>query len=286
MDKSQLISKDVVPLNALEATKEDSESKRKLLATLKSEFGYLDELKVKIVEDKVLLGDESGPSIVESYIEEQEFVRVWLRQFALGNSIGINYFKLGEWNELSQRGLKAVMVISNEGDNPTPLFLVPPLITTHLGERERQLLRMANSRAYSNSLDPSKEKDLTSNLGVADKITEELSKLKQLTYQDLIPQWFFEKHDIIPEVEKQVHYIKDIINGGVDITSKLAETKDILKALYNKEKISKEEKEFLLEITKNEFVVDEALVVDKVTREKQEGVTKLVPVDNDDPFEC
>lgn len=251
-------------------------SKKNRDLELKEDFGIFNGLTVTNVDGKLMLGnDDDLPFSVEHVMEEHEFVRVWLRQFALGNSIGINYFNLRAWNEISSVGQKSVMVVDA---NLKPILVIPPLLSTNLTEAHRRMLQQANAVMHGIGNTPSNKGVLGANTGAAAAVVEGLDNVKRLTYTDLIPEDYYTRHKIIPEVEQQVHYIKDVINANNDISKSLNETKDILTKLSLGKDITSKEVAFLEEITKGEFVISKA--------KDDKSVSAQVKEEDNDPLSC
>lgn len=242
---------------------------------LDEDFNIFKNLEVTNVNGKLMLGSEENlPFSVEHVMEEHEFVRVWLRQFALGNSIGINYFNLRGWNGISAMGQKSVMVVDND---MKPVLVIPPLLSTNLTEPARRMLQRANVAIYNIANTPSNKGIMSATSGAASQVANALDNIKRLTYTDLVPDWYYEKHNVNPSIEQQVHYIKDVINAGTDVRESLNEAKDILIKLGKGESITIKESEFLKNITRGEFDIPNSKDPAKATSRVEE---------DNDPLSC
>lgn len=253
------------------------------------DLGWLDQLKVHEVDGKLMLGEESAdlPINVSHIIEEPAFVKKWLLPFALGNSLGKNYFPMKEWFEFTFNGTRAVLVVkrNEETGKVEPSLLVPPLITHSLTDEDRELLRKAAVVIYVNSKDSMKANNLNANMEVAQVLSNpEIGlKAKPLTMTDLINPAFFAKYGIIPEVEQKVYYIRDIIRKGKETSvEELTKARPILYRDHKGEPVTQDEYRFLNHLSLGEFLIEGK--VDKAPTSTDGGSEK--PTVSDDPLEC
>jgi len=215
-------------------TKQDREE------ILKEDFAFLENVKVQNIDGKLMMGDGDLPFNVETVLYEKDFVREWLMAFALGNDHGLNYFgaKVNKWMSISGNGTRAVMVVD---EDHKPVLLIPPMITTNLTQREYQMLEQASRMIHSHSADTMKKNDPNANLGLAKALTKALDSKKRTTLTEMIAPEFYAKFGVIPEVEKQVVYIKDTLNNNKRPIEEINAIRPILYANYRKEPITAEQ---------------------------------------------
>jgi hypothetical protein len=214
---------------------------------IKEDFRFLDEVKVQNINGKLMMGDGQMPHNVSHILYEKEFVEKWLMQFALGNEHGINYFKADDWFVFSANGTRAVMVVD---DNHEPLLVIAPMIQHNLTAKEFELLKQASRFIHSNSVDTMKSKDPNANLGIARAVSETLKQRKRVTLTEMIIPEFYTKHGIIPEVEQQVYYIKDVLLRNAAPIDDINKLRYALYANYRKEPVTQEQFDLVERLTK------------------------------------
>lgn len=253
---------------------------------IEEDLGWLAKLEVHNVDGKLMLGEESSelPFNVSHIMQEDEFVRKYLLAFALGNSLGINYFPLQQWFEFTFNGTRAVLVVKKveETGKFQPVLLVPPLITHSLTDEDRILLRRAAEVIYVNYNDSTKKNNLSANLEVSQVLADpEVGlKAKPMTYADLINPEYFAEKKVIPEVEQKVYYIRDIICKGEKVSLEdLDKARDIFFRDHNNDKVTPAEWQFISKLTKGEFIVEGKEVADTTSSSAE-------PKQSDDPLEC
>ena len=104
-------------------------------AIVKEDFRFLEDVKVHKVDGTLMLGDQELPYNVSKVMTEAEFVRDWIMGFALGNSLGINYFNSKDWLSFTNNGTRAVMIVENENQSK-PIAVIRPLIAHNLTQNE------------------------------------------------------------------------------------------------------------------------------------------------------
>lgn len=218
------------------------------------DFRFLDDIKVHNQDGKLMLGDGKLPFNVSHIFYEKDFVEKWLMCFALGNYYGINYFRAEEWFSFSGNGTRAVMVVDAEHK---PVLIIAPMIQHKLSQKEFKILRAASMYIQQSNADTMRKNDPNANLGVARKLAEALKDTKRITLTDMVTPAFYEKHGIIPEVEQQVYYIKDKINEGRAKIDDINNARHMLYANHKGQALSKEETEFLTQLSKGTFTFNE-----------------------------
>jgi len=264
---------------------------------LSNDFGWLDELKVTVIDGRPALGSklDNGdlPFNVSKVMLETEFVRDWLLRFALGNTIGVNYFNLPEWGKFTENGVRSVLVGNvNEEGTFEPSLIVPPLITNLLSPEDFQKLRDASVRIHANNEDTMKKKDLTANYGIAKMLVDEKLGIqaKQVRYSDLITPSFFAKYKIVPEVEQQLYYIRDVVRKGRKVTTDIEDlnkARDILFRDHMREKVSNDEYFFVYELSLQTYILDGKLIT--LREEEAAAAAAAANEENEgdiDPLSC
>lgn len=256
---------------------------------INEDLGWLQQMKVHQVDGKLMLGEEESdlPFNVSHIIEEAEFVKKWLMPFALGNSLGVNYFPVKAWYDFTFNGTRAVLVVKRDEETGKmlPSLLVPPLISHSLTDEDRELLRKASAVIYVNSKDVMKANNMNANLEVAEVLRDpEVGlKAKPLTMTELINPAFFEKYGIVPEVEQKVYYIRDIIHKGEEVAEEdLTKARPILYRDHKGLPVTREEYLFLSQLSKGEFNI-EGKVENAPTSVDETGAVPKTP---DNPLEC
>lgn len=264
-------------------------TKTNLELIIENELGWLDDLQVQNIGGKLMLAeqDEELPFNVSHVFEETEFVSKWLLPFALGNSFGISYFPWKEWFSFTYNGTRSVLVVKRGEDNKfNPVLLVPPLVTHQLSPEDHELLRRASQKIYANSQDAMKKNDINANMEVAKVLANEQVglKAKPMRLPDLISPSFFAKHDINPELEQNIYYIRDVIRKGMKtLIEDLNKAREIFYRRAKGEDVSKEELLFIYTLSLGEFIIDDKL------KEEASSQTTGQPVGNDvsdDPLSC
>lgn len=218
---------------------------------LEEDLAFLKDIRVHVVNGKRMMGTEQRAFNVEKVYTEEEFVKHWLMQFTLGNKYGVNYFNSAAWGRETNMGTLCVMVVDNEDK---PLFIIPPITSTDLSPRDFDLLRAA-SLAISNNRSPfNGVNDPNQSLRVAREVQKHLGG-KRISFTDMVPEWFYERHSIDPDIEQKVFYIKDVINQGVVDLELLNQARVILYKEKKGEKVTKDEYQLLTDVSRGQFIV-------------------------------
>lgn len=213
-------------------TKQDREE------ILKEDFAFLDSVKVQNINGKLMMSDGELPFSVSTVLYEKDFVRDWLMPFAIGNELGKNYFKVNEWFQISANGTRAVMVVD---DDYKPVLIIAPMINHNLTQREYQMMEQASRMIHSHSADTMKKNDPNANLGLARALTKALDGKKRTTLTEMVAPEFYLKHGVIPEVEKQIYYIKDNLNNNQRDIKEINAIRPVLYANHRKEPVTQEQ---------------------------------------------
>ena len=244
---------------------------------LEPELEFLSELRIHTINGRPTLGNEELPFNVSKIYFEQEFVDTWLIQFALGNTHGINYFNHQEWFKSTNMGTLSAMVVDEEG---RPVLLVPPITANNMTKEDYDLLRLASHVINANMNDNMKVNDPRATNEVAGKLKDHMTK-RSLTITELVAPDFYARHSIVPEVEQQAMYIRDIINNGMMDIKDWVDVRLTLYKIHRKETVTTEEKDQLKHLSRGEYQFSDEPepTVDETKDDDQEK-----PGFN--PFEC
>ena len=274
---------------------------------VENDLGWARSIKISELDGKLMMGNEGDnelPYNVAHVMKEEEFTRKWMIPFAIGNSLGINYFNQGEWFSFSYGGTRAVLIVrlNPVTEKYEPLMLIPPLVAVNLTKEDREKLRIAAGVMYANSEDASKKNDINANLSVANTLADKRIGLEApaVSLTDLVKPEFFEEKFIVPEVERGVYYIRDVINANNPVDPKdLERVRDILWRDNKGLQVTKDEYTFLANISKNTFNMEGKVGVDYITDGGTEAAmskklgNKETPAEQskgrqepESPFEC
>lgn len=249
-------------------------------ALINEDFGWLKDLAVHEHDGKMMLGDEYSAYNISAVIREKDFIKNWFMSFAIANTFrapeGKSYFDLGGWGKLSNRGTRSVMVVD---ETNTPVFVIAPLVSHNMSEDDFKILRRVAQEIDQIQADNMRKNDPNASMGIAQWAAEGI-KAKPRKLQDLIPDWFYQKHGIIPKVEQSIYYIKDVLREGKAPIEDINRSRDILYRNHRKEPVSREEYEFIHQLSKGEFIIPEGIV------NKTTGDGNDVPDTPDNPLEC
>lgn len=243
---------------------------------------YLKEMYIHESEGKRFLGNENKAYNIEWQIKESEFVKDWLIQFALGNDTGINYFNITKWGKHTNRGQGLVEVIADDStsDKTTSLFIIPPLMAVNMNNQDYQLIRRAIMMINFNMVDEQNTRIKDSNKPIADELASLLEN-KRIPIPDNVPGWFYEKHGVVPLVEQQCFFIRDVINADKPYPHEdYYRLRDILYRKFRKEGISLEEKQFADSMSRNNIEWEE------VKENSASNSTNVEENDGYDPLSC
>lgn len=208
---------------------------------------YLKEMYVHESEGKRFLGTKERAYNIEWQITESEFVKNWLIQFALGNDSGINYFNAPVWLDKTNKGQGLVEVVSDDSTpgKSTSLFIIPPLMAANMNGDDYRLIKHAILLINNNIADQQNTRIRDSNKPIADELSKLLDN-KRIPIPHQVPDWFYKKHGIVPLVEQQCFFIRDVINSDKPYPHEdYYRLRDILYKKFNNEPVSKEEKQFV-----------------------------------------
>lgn len=256
---------------------------------LENDLGWLKDLKVHELDGKLLLGEpgEELPFNVSHVIEEKEFVQKWLIPFALGNSTGVNYFPFQEWCSFTFNGTRSVLVVARDAETGKyePTLLVPPIISNSLTADDRYKLRMASLAIYNISEDNRQKENLNASLKVANALADSKIGLeaKPTTLTDLITPAFFEKFSVVPEVERKVYWIRDVIRKGTETNpDDLTRARALFFKEHKGETLTQDELKFLNQLSLGDYEIE-----DRLADAPSEQADNESPDDPDfDPLAC
>lgn len=196
-------------------------------------------------------------------MEEEYFVNNWLSQFAIGHAGNKNYFDMETWNQLTDNFTKGVIIID---DKKLPVLVIRKFTEMVLPEDLLEKLSFCGNFA-------SRAKFVTDEQEKSQLIRQFAEQVQYITeYADsgeeddtltaLIPPAFYKKHGVHPLTMKQLIYIRDTykvadlpIDPDGDIFKRL---ESVISRFNNGEVISDQDKQFVLDITQNDFLFDSA----------------------------
>lgn len=244
-------------------------------------FGFLKELETQEKDGRHYIISEGVPITIVHLLTQEEFVKDWLVPFAVGNDLGINYFPIGKWLEISTGGSGNVGVVDKDGKLD---FVIPPVLANKLTVEEYQLLKKLNLAVSNIQQDQIQKNNPMATAGLSNAVTEKLSEIPRMLYSDMIPERIFKRYGIDPNFEKSIYYVKDILNEGNIEKEELEAFRKFLYETQSEEPIRKpteEEKQLVQRITKGEYILQEPTEVKtKVIKEKEEEDSEF------DPFGC
>lgn len=251
---------------------------------IEESFGWLKDYTVSEIDGKKMMTakGETVPFNVADTISEKDFIENWLILFALGNHHGKNYFPMQQWLDMSADGLQSVMVVDAEGK---PMLIIPPLVSNNLGPEQYRMFRHLEAAIKQISADSMRQADPMASAGLVETSEHSLSKVKPRTVTDLISPWYYAKHDIIPEVEQQIYYIRDNINNGQVTAEDLNAARPILYAAFRNQPVSAKDKELINRLVKNQWNVNFGTGAEK-SEPTAPGTVAQDPDKDYDPLEC
>lgn len=249
---------------------------------IEESFGWLKDYTISEVDGKRMMvaKGETKPFNVATIMDESEFLAKWLIQFALGRRHGRNYFDTDGWLALSAEGLQSVMIVD---ENSKPMLIIPPLVSNNLGPEQYKMFRNIEMAIKNIAADGQRSADPMASAQLAEHAANSLSNVKPRTITDMVSDWYYAKQNIVPDVEGQIWFIRDIIHNENVAEELLTKARPILYKAYRNEPVSNEEKEFINKLVKEEYDIDFGT-----------GAAKSEPKDNQtpgadqayDPLEC
>ena len=238
------------------------------------------------IDGRLVMQDEYGEFIGYKLMEEDYFVEHWLAQFALGRIDGTCYFDLDGWYDLTDGYTNGIIVLNSEEKNY--LFIIDSFITINFGSNElKNAFQSLGNRAskIASPMIPIEEKAKHINdFAVALEINDNKAPKEENEdkFTSLIPNWFYAKHNVNPNVMKSLIYIRtnykykgNSIDPDSDIFSKI---ESIMTKYYTGENLSTLEKELITEVTNGE------LILENYTPNKVEVQAKKIIIE-DEPFD-
>lgn len=245
---------------------------------LNEDLHFLTEMSIHNADGKRYLGTEKRAFNIGWRLSESQFVREWLIQFALGNDSGINYFNGNLWVEETNKGRLCVEVYADNNPDKTVL-IIPPIIATSLNINDYAVIRKAVEIMNSNIADENKTMNPDSNLPVARELAKYLNG-KRTTLTDMVPEHFYKKHGVVPLVEKQCFFIRDVINADKELdVDDLYKLREILYRKHSEEVISVKDREFCDGLSRGNIQWEKVKENDNTNNSNEEK-------DEDDPLSC
>lgn len=225
------------------------------------EHGELIELTDKdlrnvVVGNRIVLQGKEGELIGYNALYESTFVAGWLHRFAIDRVNETSYFDYAGWSELTD-GMTEGMVIVEDGTD-LPIFIIPsfsrPLMDPELAAEiayhsskasgikniQDKYIQDQEIKNYARTLDYVYNKDGGPKTG--------------LTH--LVPDFFYEKHGIVPEAVKAMIYIRDVIRTMDNEHPDFDKVEAVFKKHYTGQPVSVSEKQLVFKYTEGMFKFD------------------------------
>jgi len=211
------------------------------------------------ISGRTVIQTKDGEFIDYVLMDETFFVENWLSQFAIGHVGSKNYFNHTAWSSITDGFTKGVIVLNAEKQ---PVCLIRKFIDMDLNaDQQHYMTQYARKASQAKFIPETQEANQLINefANAVDIITGQNPDYDTLTA--MIPLDYYLKHNVDPEVLKQVIYIRDnfAVNGEpIDPQSDLI--KDIEVILYKHargEGTTKAERDLVSSVTNGNFVFDE-----------------------------
>ena len=239
------------------------------------------------IDGNVVLQTKEGEFLDYVLMEEQYFVDNWLTQFAIGFVGGKSYFDHESWYKLTIGFTKGVIVVDQ---SKSPVLIIRKFLEAVIPEEGIAVLeRCAAAAGVAKVVADNAEKTKIINQ-LAEQIkyiSEVADKHVSNSITDLIPDSYYQKHDIHPLTLQQVIYIRDRYKyKGEQITPEnpvLGRVEKILKDWNLHGIATAPDQAFIKELTNGEFFFDNGkdMVEPKVPLLDDKGTDEM-----NDPFSC
>lgn len=217
-------------------------------------------------------------------MEERYFLDNWLVQFAIGQPGETNYFNHQAWSDMTQGFTKGVIIL-NEDQQPT--LIIRKFIDMDLGINAQAYLdHYARQASFAQYIPEKAEADDIINkfAEVTVAVTGQNPDYDTLTA--MIPYEYYLRHGVDPTVVKQVIHIRDNFRyKGEPITEEsevLPKIEEILYKNARNEKLTKAEKDLIIEITNDGFIFNDD--TNNVDTKVQGNQQEEIPEDEYDPL--
>lgn len=218
--------------------------------SMMEDMEYLKNMCVHHIDGQQYMGDQKLPFNVSYIMPESEFINTWLIQFTLGGYYGVNYFNYPKWFEMTNNGKLCVLVIDAEKN---PLFIINPITSNNLSPKDRHLMSTAARLFADNYYEENRIQRVKKDNTVAEQV-DRLMEGNRKTITQLIPEWYYERCNIVPEAKQKMFYIRDVLNKGKKIpTEDLLRGEEILIKELKGQPISQEEIELISRLSNNNY---------------------------------
>lgn len=222
-----------------------------LIEFLTSSFKYADVAGQRVIQTP------DGLFVEHVLMEESYFVDNWLTQFAIHQVGDKNYFNMEEWNILTDGFTKGVIVIN---ENKLPVLIIRKFTDMNLSNANADKLNFCGSYASRAHHAQDRERDELIKQFVTQVQAISENESRGNTIPEMVPLDYYRQHGVDPLTMQQVIYIRDNYHHA---GSPIDPDSDILKRVENilfgwnvDNKISPEDKAFILETTNNQFSFD------------------------------
>lgn len=251
-------------------------------AVMREDFHWLGELKVDTIDGQRAIRDESGAFIISDVeISESAFVSRWLDQFALGYVGETNYFDATAWGKFTHGHQNGVIIVSDEGK---PLFVIPPLSRAQFTPMEQAILDLAH-KSYTDASSAEKHGDTNRAQEIINSTTEIIKEYvsdDSISITDLVPDWFYEKYDVVPYIKRSMLFCRDVYGLNPSIAADWNMAESVFTAIHRRQPVSDIQRNFMAILTSNTFVMPEYDVIEDLGNPQQRVQSNST---DSDPFE-
>lgn len=213
--------------------------------------------KYAIIDGHQVFQTDDGEFVEHVLMDEQYFVENWIAQFAIARVGERNYFDMESWNTITDGFTKGVIILD---ENKQPLFVITKFTDMGLNPIERATMTSCAGKAGNGKFIP----DLAERGRMTHTFSEELNVIlnsrEGLTIPEMVPQWFYKKHNVDPLTMSQVTFIRDnFLYAGQPLDPDgdiLIKVQRVLSKWNNEKVISDDDRKFILDVTGGTFNFD------------------------------
>lgn len=213
--------------------------------------------KYAVIDGHQVFQTDDGEFVEHILMDEQYFVDNWLAQFAIARVGERNYFDMEAWNTLTDGFTKGVIVLT---ENKQPLFVITKFTDMGLNPTERVYMAGSAGKAGNGKFVP----DLSERGRLTQTFSEELSVIlgsrEGLTIPEMVPEWFYRKHNVDRLTMSQVTFIRDnFLYAGQPLEPDgdlLIKAQSILSKWNNERVASPDDRKFIIDLTEGAFNFD------------------------------
>ncbi|QDJ97212.1 hypothetical protein D9_0150 [Aeromonas phage D9] len=233
--------------------------------------------KIAEINGRDFIQTPDGEFLEHVVMEEKYFVENWLAQFALGWVGDKCYFDFNAWGKMTIGHTRGVIIVDEDGQY---VLDIPKFSQAMLPAEAKAVLdQCATNAGVANLIpDESEKTRLINTLAEQAKMISEIAEGQDpLDITKIIPTEYFARHGLNNLVMYDTILIRD--RYGVKNDDDVARIEKILTQWTTERKASKEDKAFIVEITKGDFIFDtEEDMVEQVSSNIVEDDTDFDPL--------